>query len=76
MPRKVKLAGGTETVKDALVCKYCATEVMVLSDGKKPWDRIKDHLVSKCHVTLKEQYSKPIQEGKQLSLWSSDFCEK
>ena len=65
---RLKLAGGTKTAKDTLVCKYCVAEIDVLSDGKKPWDRIKEHLASKRHAKLKEQYSKRAQEGQQLSL--------
>ena len=52
---------------EILTCKFCAVELDITS-GKKPLDRINEHLNSKCHKQMKPKYEKRLHEGKQLTL--------
>ena len=53
---------------EVLICKFCAVELDITS-GKKPWDRINEHLLSKRHSV---NYEKRVLEGKQLTLYESE----
>ena len=66
---ETKKKGGTSAsdCDDVLVCKYCAVEIDTAS-GKKPWDRINEHLRSKRHRNMKTNYEKRMLAGKQLTL--------
>ena len=61
---------------EALACKYCSMEIDIRHSGKKPWDRIHEHLSSKRHARLKENYLKRMAEGKQLTLYDSEVGAK
>ena len=56
---------------EVLICKFCAVELDITS-GKKPWDRINEHLISKRHSKMKINYEKRVLEGKQLTLYESE----
>ena len=56
---------------EILTCKFCSVE-LDLTSGKKPWDRINEHLNSKRHKRMKANYEKRLQEGKQLTLYESE----
>lgn len=43
---------------DVLACKYCSTEIDVLGSGKKSWDRVNEHVKSKRHNRMKDNYRK------------------
>ena len=59
-----------------LTCKYCSIEVNVLGTGKKAWDGVHEHLSSKRHTKLKQNYLKRVAEGKQLTLYDSEVRAK
>ena len=71
---KKKCADGESN--DVLCCKYCSTEIDVVSTGRKPWDRVHEHLASKRHERLKQNYLKRVQEGKQLTLFETEIRAK
>ena len=50
--KKTSNEGDSET----LVCKYCLFEINIIGTGKKPWDRVHEHLASNCHAKTKENY--------------------
>ena len=56
---------------EILTCKLCSMKLN-LTSGKKPWDRIHEHLNSKHHKWMKANYEKRLQEGKQLKLYDSE----
>ena len=68
---KKKAGTSASDCDDVLVCKYCAVEIDTAS-GKKPWDRINEHLRSKRHRNMKTNYEKRTLAGKQLTLYESE----
>ena len=40
---------------EVLTCKYCSVEIDVLTSGKKPWDRVNEHLCTKRHKLMKSK---------------------
>lgn len=47
-----------DKTKEVLTCKYCSVEIDVLSSGKKPWDRVHEHLSTKRHRTIMKKDEK------------------
>jgi hypothetical protein len=64
-----------EPASEALTCKFCATELDVTT-GKKPWDRINEHLSSKRHKQMNANYERRLEEGRQLTLYESEIRAK
>lgn len=60
--------------REALVCKYCSLEINIAG---KVWDRVHEHIGSKRHAKLKENYLKRMADGKQqLTLYDSEVRSK
>ena len=61
---------------EVLTYKYCSVEIDVLTSGKKPWDRVNEHLCTKRHKLMKSNYDERMKAGKQLTLYESEVCVK
>ena len=71
---KKRKSDGSDSETDALVCKYCSVEINISGKG---WDRVNEHIGSKRHAKLKENYVKRMAEGKQqLTLYDSEVRSK
>ena len=59
---EVKKRNEGDSDVETLVWKYCSFEINEVGPGKKPWDRVHEHLASKCHSNMKDNYKKRMAE--------------